>query len=231
MGGAGVGVGSIFGNYLAAALRNPSAAQGQFGNLIFGFAVTEALGIFLAADRAAAAVRALSATPQVSGHQVSRHRDGDRNSAHRHTGRQDTVPAVQQGDLRLPAVWLVIFFVALYVIIARMAIPRLGGIIEARSQRIDGDMAEAKRLKDQSDAALAAYEKSLADARARAQALANETRDRLSAEADATRKKLEDRAERPPGQGRRDHRRDQDHRDDQCAGHRHRRPHRPLSSG
>ena len=34
------------GHYLAAALRNPSAAQGQFGNLIFGFAVTEALGIF-----------------------------------------------------------------------------------------------------------------------------------------------------------------------------------------
>ena len=46
MGGAGVGVGMIFGHYLAAALRNPSAAQGQFGNLIFGFAVTEALGIF-----------------------------------------------------------------------------------------------------------------------------------------------------------------------------------------
>ena len=46
MGGAGVGVGIIFGNYLAAALRNPSAAQGQFGNLIFGFAITEALGIF-----------------------------------------------------------------------------------------------------------------------------------------------------------------------------------------
>src|SRR5258708_40097614 len=46
MGGAGVGVGTIFGHYLAAAIRNPSAAQGQFGNLIFGFAVTEALGIF-----------------------------------------------------------------------------------------------------------------------------------------------------------------------------------------
>jgi F-type H+-transporting ATPase subunit c len=46
MGGAGVGVGIIFGNYLSAAIRNPSAAQAQFGNLIFGFAVTEALGIF-----------------------------------------------------------------------------------------------------------------------------------------------------------------------------------------
>ncbi|MEP2943662.1 MAG: F0F1 ATP synthase subunit C [Hyphomicrobiales bacterium] len=46
MGGAGVGLGTLFGNYLAGALRNPSAADGQFGRLIFGFAVTEALGIF-----------------------------------------------------------------------------------------------------------------------------------------------------------------------------------------
>ena len=45
--GAGIAcLGTIFGNYLAGALRNPSAADGQFGRLIFGFAVTEALGIF-----------------------------------------------------------------------------------------------------------------------------------------------------------------------------------------
>ncbi|HVZ99043.1 MAG TPA: F0F1 ATP synthase subunit C [Caulobacterales bacterium] len=46
MGGAGVGVGIIFGNFLQGALRNPTEAPKQFGNLIFGFAVTEALGIF-----------------------------------------------------------------------------------------------------------------------------------------------------------------------------------------
>jgi hypothetical protein len=39
-------LGRIFGDYLSGALRNPSAADGQFGRLIFGFAVTEALGIF-----------------------------------------------------------------------------------------------------------------------------------------------------------------------------------------
>ncbi|MFN3462774.1 MAG: F0F1 ATP synthase subunit C [Terricaulis sp.] len=44
--GAAIGVGIIFGNFLNGAMRNPSAAPGQFGNLIFGFAVTEALGIF-----------------------------------------------------------------------------------------------------------------------------------------------------------------------------------------
>jgi F-type H+-transporting ATPase subunit c len=44
--GAGLGIGNIFGNYLAGALRNPSAAQGQFPNLLLGFALAEATGLF-----------------------------------------------------------------------------------------------------------------------------------------------------------------------------------------
>lgn len=88
-------------------------------------------------------------------------------------------------------VWFAIFFVALYVLIGRFAIPRIGGIIEARRNRVEGDLAEANRLKEQSDAALKAYEKSLADARGRAQTLANETRDKLNAEAEERRKTLE----------------------------------------
>ena len=43
---AAIGVANIFAQFLSGALRNPSAAQGQFANLLFGFAVTEALGIF-----------------------------------------------------------------------------------------------------------------------------------------------------------------------------------------
>ena len=46
MAGAAIGVGNVAGNYLSGALRNPSAADSQFGRLVFGFAVTEALGIF-----------------------------------------------------------------------------------------------------------------------------------------------------------------------------------------
>ena len=46
MGGAGVGVGIIFGNYLQGALRNPSAAPSQFANLLLGFALAEATGLF-----------------------------------------------------------------------------------------------------------------------------------------------------------------------------------------
>lgn len=44
--GAGLGIGNIFANYLAGALRNPSAAQGQFPNLLLGFALAEATGLF-----------------------------------------------------------------------------------------------------------------------------------------------------------------------------------------
>jgi len=106
-------------------------------------------------------------------------------------GAKPPFPPFNKETFASQLVWLVIFFVALYVIISKLAIPRIGGIIEARTQKIDGDLAEAKRLRDQSDAAIAAYEKSLADARGRAQALAGETRDKLAAEADVARKKLE----------------------------------------
>jgi F-type H+-transporting ATPase subunit c len=43
--GAGVGIGIIFGNYLAGSLRNPGAAQGQFTNLLVGFALCEFTGL------------------------------------------------------------------------------------------------------------------------------------------------------------------------------------------
>jgi F-type H+-transporting ATPase subunit b len=89
-------------------------------------------------------------------------------------------------------VWLVITFVLLYALMAKVALPRVGSIIAQRQNRIDDDLAQANAFKAQSDAALAAYEKALADARARAQAMASEMRDKQAAEAEASRKKLED---------------------------------------
>ena len=74
---------------------------------------------------------------------------------------------------------------------AKVALPRVGAIIESRQKRIADDLAGAAPLKAESDAAIAAYEKALADARARAQAIANETRDKQAAAAEATRKRLE----------------------------------------
>jgi F-type H+-transporting ATPase subunit b len=74
---------------------------------------------------------------------------------------------------------------------AKVALPRVGVIIENRQKRIADDLAGAASLKAESDAAIAAYEKALAEARARAQAIANETRDKQAAAAEATRKRLE----------------------------------------
>jgi F-type H+-transporting ATPase subunit b len=89
-------------------------------------------------------------------------------------------------------IWLAIAFVLLYALMSRLALPRVAAIIENRQKKIDGDIAEAGRLKTQSDDAVAAYEKALADARARAQAIANDTRDKQAAEAETRRKALED---------------------------------------
>jgi F-type H+-transporting ATPase subunit b len=89
-------------------------------------------------------------------------------------------------------VWLAIAFVLLYGLMAKWALPKVAGVIEKRQKTIADDFAEADRLKTQSDEAVAAYEKALADARNRAQAIANETRDRQAKEAEAARKSVED---------------------------------------
>src|SRR5262245_44556271 len=88
--------------------------------------------------------------------------------------------------------WFAICFVALYLLMSRVALPRVGGILADRKKRIEDDLNAAQRLRGESDAELAAYEKALADARGRAQGIANETRDKLNAEAERARKALEE---------------------------------------
>jgi len=90
-------------------------------------------------------------------------------------------------------IWLVLTFVALYVVMSKLALPRIGGIIEARQGRIAGDLAEAQRLKEEAEAATVAYEKTLADARNNAQGIAAKTRDKLMAAAEERRKATEER--------------------------------------
>ena len=88
-------------------------------------------------------------------------------------------------------VWLALSFALLYGLMSRVALPRIGAIFAERNKRIADDIATAQGLKDRSDAAHAAYEKSLADARSRAQNLANATREREAAAAEETNKRLE----------------------------------------
>lgn len=87
--------------------------------------------------------------------------------------------------------WLAITFVALYLIMQRVALPRIGAILEVRRDRIAGDLDRAEQLKRESDAAIAAYEKSLADARSKAFAIAEDSRNKASAAAAEQRKQNE----------------------------------------
>jgi F-type H+-transporting ATPase subunit b len=88
---------------------------------------------------------------------------------------------------------LAVAFVALYLIVSRIALPRVGSVLDARQNAIDGDLAQAQKLKDESDVALKAYESELAAARSRAQAIGAETREKLNAASEAERKTLEQR--------------------------------------
>jgi F-type H+-transporting ATPase subunit b len=80
-------------------------------------------------------------------------------------------------------VWLAITFCLLYVLMTRIGLPRVGGAIDARRRRIDDDLARAAQLKSEAEAAMAAYQQTLASARAEAQAAVKQTTDRLAAEA------------------------------------------------
>ncbi len=81
--------------------------------------------------------------------------------------------------------WLAITFTVLYLLMAKVIIPRVGGILEVRRDRIAGDLEMAERLRQQSNEAIAGYEKALADARATAFGLAEKSRLKAKAEADA----------------------------------------------
>ncbi len=88
-------------------------------------------------------------------------------------------------------IWLALTFTVLYLILSRIALPRIGEIIEEREDRIQRDLETAERLKSETENALNAYEKALADARSNASEIAKETREKLSGEVDIERKRVD----------------------------------------
>ena len=77
-------------------------------------------------------------------------------------------------------IWLAISFAVLYVLMARVALPRIAHVLEERQDRIDGNLEKAAGLKTEAKAAAEAYEKALADARDQAQEILHETSQRLA---------------------------------------------------
>jgi F-type H+-transporting ATPase subunit b len=122
------------------------------------------------------------------------HGDAKGTSAHTEAdgGHKAAFPPFQKDTFASQLVSIVVAFVALYLIVSRIALPRVGSVIDARQDAIDGDLSAAQKLKDESDAALKAYESELAAARSRAQAIGSETREKLNAASEAERKTLEE---------------------------------------
>lgn len=88
--------------------------------------------------------------------------------------------------------WLALTFGALYVILSRVALPRVSEVIEERRDRIQRDLDAAERLKDETEKALNGYEQALADARSNASGIAKEERETLNAEVAKEQAKVEE---------------------------------------
>jgi F-type H+-transporting ATPase subunit b len=100
-------------------------------------------------------------------------------------------PPFDQTTFASQLLWLAITFGLFYLLMSKVVIPRIGGILETRHDRIAQDLDEASRLKAEADAAIASYEQELASARAKGNAIASTARDEAKAKADAERAKIE----------------------------------------
>jgi F-type H+-transporting ATPase subunit b len=87
--------------------------------------------------------------------------------------------------------WLAISFGALYYYMSKKALPKVGAVIQLRKERIAKDLDDATAMQQKADAAAAAHQKSLTEARARAQGVAQAARDQLAAETEARRHALD----------------------------------------
>lgn len=87
--------------------------------------------------------------------------------------------------------WLAITFGLFYLFLKRVVLPRIGTILEVRRDRIAQDLDHAARMKDEADAAIAAYEQELAEAKSKANEIGQQARDAAKADAEAERRRIE----------------------------------------
>lgn len=100
------------------------------------------------------------------------------------------MPQLDLATFPTQLVWLAITFLVLYVVMVTVGLPRVGGIIDARRARIEGDLEKAGQMKSEAEAVIAAYDKALAEARMQAQITLRETTERLNAESAERQRKI-----------------------------------------
>ena len=103
----------------------------------------------------------------------------------------DVFPPFDTNHFSSQLLWLALTFGALYLLMSRVALPRIAGILEDRQATITGDLDYSVSVQKQAEAAGALCQDMITGARARAQALAEETHIRLAHEAVEKRKALE----------------------------------------
>jgi len=108
-----------------------------------------------------------------------------------HGEKSGSFPPFDPATFSSQLLWLAITFGFFYFIMARVALPRIGNILEDRRDRISQDLVEAQRLKEETDASIAAYEQELTEARNEAHAIAGEANEKARVAADAERGKIE----------------------------------------
>jgi len=100
-------------------------------------------------------------------------------------------PPLDPGTFAPQLVWLALSLGLLYLLLKRVALPRVGEVIEERADRIKRDLEQAEKLKAETEAALANYEQALGEARTKANAMAKGMRDKLTAEVGKERAEVE----------------------------------------
>ena len=103
----------------------------------------------------------------------------------------EVFPPFDQSTFIPQLLWLALTFGFLYLMLSRFLLPRITEVIEERQGTVARDLAKAETLKLDTDKALAAYEKALSEAKAKAGDIAKTTRDRLTGEVDAEKHKVE----------------------------------------
>ena len=134
-------------------------------------------------EGAEGAVDAVHADPTADTHATTEAHGGEHESG--------VFPPFDPATFPSQLLWLAITFGALYLLMSKIALPRIGSILENRKGIIDADLAAADASRQKTDAAIAAYEAALAAARSNAQGIANESREAIQADLAAKRSAVE----------------------------------------